>query len=122
MHHVVTYLSGPLLAVTDLFYTFIDSSTVNISWNPPYTLPGTAITGYNISIYSNGMTTTNFTSRDYYSLQLTDITDSSCNEIKVTVSGYNGLSGENQSLQKLYLPSGTVALRMNLLTLFAFVS
>ena len=113
-----------MLAVTDLLYTFIDSSTVNISWNPPYTLPGTAITGYNISTYSNGVTAIDFSFSNYYSLLLTDITDSFCNEIKVTVSGYNGLSGENQSLQKLYLPSGTVALRMNfyVLTLFAFVS
>ena len=93
---------GPLSSVVDLSYSFIDSSTVNISWSPPFTLPGTDITGYNISATSNGTTTNYFTSNTYYELSLTD---SPCNEIIITVSGYNGLDGENTTLTGIYLPS-----------------
>ena len=73
---------------------------------PPFTLPGTTITGYNISVTSNGTTTNYFTSDSYYVLQLSDITDSPCNEINITVSGYNGLDGETNSLLRIYLTSG----------------
>ena len=91
----------------NLSYFFINSSLVTISWKPPYTLPGTAIAGYNISVTSNGTTTDYFTSDSYYELQLSDITDSPCDEIITTVSGYNGLNGETASIFGLYLPSGT---------------
>ena len=87
-------------------HSFIDSSIINISWSPPFTLPGTAITGYNISVTSNGTTTNYFTSDSYYVLQLSDITDSPCNEINITVSGYNGLDGETRSIAGIYLPLG----------------
>ena len=90
---------GRLSSVVDLFYSFIDSSTVNISWSPPFTLPGTDITGYNVSATaSNGTTANHFTSNSYYELSLTDITDSPCTEVIITVSGYNGLDGENTTL------------------------
>ena len=92
---------GPLSPVGGLSSTFINSSTVNISWSPPFTLPGTAITGYNISVTSNGTTTNYFTSDSYYVLQLSDITDSPCNEISITVSGYNGLDGETNEIQRM---------------------
>ena len=85
---------------------FINSSTVNVSWSPPFTLPGTAITGYNISVTSNGTTTNYFTSDSYCVLQLSDITNSPCNEINITVLGYNGLDGETNSLSRIYLASG----------------
>ena len=87
-------------------YFFSNSSTVNISWSSPFTLPGTAITGYNISVTSNGTATNYFTSDNYYVLQLSDITDSPCNEVNLTVSGYNGLDGETSSLPRIYIPSG----------------
>ena len=48
-----------LSSVSDLASSFIDPSSVNISWSPPFTLPGTTITGYNISVTSNGTTTIN---------------------------------------------------------------
>ena len=73
---------------------------------PPFTLPGTAITGYNISVTSNGATTNYSTSDSYYVIQLSDITDSPCYEINITVSGYNGLDGETNSLLRIYLTSG----------------
>ena len=72
----------------------VNPSTINISWTPPFTLPGTVITGYNISVTSNGTTTNYFTSDTYYVLQLSD--SFSC--YSVTVSGYNGLNGETFSL------------------------
>ena len=98
--------SGPLSSVGDLSSSFINSSTINISWSPPLTLPGTAITGYNISVTSNGTTTNYFTSDSYYVLQLSDITDSPCDEINITVSGYNGLDGEANIISGLYFKSG----------------
>ena len=85
---------------------YLIPSATNISWSPPFTLPGTAITGYNISATSNGTTADYFTSDSYYVLLLTDITDSPCTEINITVSGYNGLNGETDSLSGIYLPGG----------------
>ena len=96
---VLSLISGPLSSVDNLSYSFIDSSTINISWSPPFTLPGTHITGYNISVTtSNGTTTDYYTSNSYYVLLLTDITDSPCDQITITVSGYNGLKGEDESI------------------------
>ena len=104
---LLSLISGPLSSVDGLSYSFIDSSTINISWSPPFTLPGTHITGYNISVTtSNGTTTDYYTSNSYYVLLLTDITDSSCDQITITVSGYNGLNGEDESISGIYLPSG----------------
>ena len=96
---LLSLISGPLSSVDGLSYSFIDSSTINISWSPPFTLPGTHITGYNISVTtSNGTTTDYYTSNSYYVLLLTDITDSPCDQITITVSGYNGLIGEDESI------------------------
>ena len=92
---------GPLSPVGGLSFVLVNSSTIDISWSPPFTLPGTAITGYNISVTSNGTTTNYFTSDSYYVLQLSDITDSPCNEINITVSGYNGLDGESKEIQRM---------------------
>ena len=96
--------SGPLSSVGDLSSSFINSSTVNISWSPPFTLPGTTITGYNISVTSNGTFTNYFTSDSYYVLQLSG--SFSCNDTSVTVSGYNGLNGEINSVSRMYFTSG----------------
>ena len=74
----------------------VDSFTVNISWSPPFTLPGTTITGCNISVTSNGTTTNYYISDSYYVLQLSS--SFSCNNASVAVSGYNGLDGETLSL------------------------
>ena len=104
---LLSLISGQLSSVDDLSYSFIDSSTINISWSPPFTLPGTHITGYNISVTtSNGTTTDYYTSNSYYVLLLIDITDSPCDQITITVSGYNGLNGKNESISGIYLPSG----------------
>ena len=80
------------------------SSTIKISWSPPFTLSGTDITGYNVSATaSNGTTANHFTSNSYYELSLTDITDSPCTDsINVSVSGYNGLDGEVSQLTGIH--------------------
>ena len=98
-HYCLSFNSGQLSSVDGLSYSFIDSSTINISWSPPFTLPGTHITGYNISVTtSNGTTTDYYTSNSYYVLLLTDIIDLPCDQITITVSGYNGLNGEDESI------------------------
>ena len=93
-------MTGPLSSVGGLSYSFINSSTVNITWSPPLTLPGTSTIGYNISNNLNSVQT--FTMETYHVLLLTD---SSCNEIFITVSGYNGLDGENNTIS-YYIPPG----------------
>ena len=80
-----------------------------MSWSPPFTLPGTVIIGYNVSFTSNGTITNHFTSESYYILQLNNISDSPCKEIRVGVSGYNGLDGKNKSLSGIYIQSGMQA-------------
>ncbi len=55
---------------------------------------------------SNGTTTDYYTSNSYYELLLIDITDSHCDQITITVSGYNGLNGEDEAISGIYLPSG----------------
>ena len=100
---LLSLVSGPLSSVDGLSYSFIESSTINISWSPPFTLPGTHITGYNISVTtSNGTTTDYYTSNSYEVLLLTDITDSPCDQITIIVSGYNGMNGENESISGVY--------------------
>ena len=90
-------------------YLFIDSLTVNISWSPPFALPSKSAADYNISVTSNGTTTKHFTSDSYFVLQLSNITDSPCNEINVTVSRYNTVSGIiSMPVITFYPPSGTV--------------
>ena len=101
--YILSLISGPLSSVDGLSYSMINCSTINISWSPPFTLPGTHITGYNISVTtSNGTTTDYYTSNSYYVLLLTDITDSPYHNVtsQVTVSGYNGLDGSESSLIK----------------------
>ena len=43
-------LTGPPGAVNDLTVVFINSTTVLISWCPPFTLEGIPILGYNVTI------------------------------------------------------------------------
>ena len=97
-------MTGPLSSVVGLSYSFINSSTVNITWSPPFTLPGTNIIGYNISNNLNSVQT--FTMETYYVLLLTDITDSSSEQISITVVGYNGLDGDIDGTLEIYLPAG----------------
>ena len=88
---------GPLSSVCNLSYYFINSSTVNISWSAPFTLPGTYITGYNISVTSiNGTSSDLFTLNNYYLLYLMEIRN--CYVMNIAVSGFNGQNGETEVL------------------------
>ena len=101
------YHTGPLSSVRGLSYSFINSSTVNITWSPPFTLPDTNIIGYNISVAINGSNSDSlFTMESYYEFILTSVTDSPCDQISITVAGYNGLDGDTNTLPVVYLPTG----------------
>ena len=52
-------LSGLLASVVDLNYTFINGSSVLLTWTAPYTLDNVPITGYYILNGSGNITTTN---------------------------------------------------------------
>ena len=61
---------------------------------------------------SNG-TTTYFTSDSYYLLQLNEITDSPCNEISITLSGYNGLDEISAQYQDYTFHQVNLSIYMN---------
>ena len=52
-------LLGPLSIVNDLNYTFLNGSSVLLSWTAPYTLDNVPITGYYIYDGYNNITTNN---------------------------------------------------------------
>ena len=98
--------TGLLSSVVDISHNFIDSSTINISWNPPFTLPGTHITGYNISVTSIMFNISQFITDTYYVLTAPNNTDP-CYEISITISGCNGAgNGEMTTISSLYFPKG----------------
>ena len=100
--------TGLLSSVVDISHYFIDSSSLNISWNPPFTLPGTHITGYNISVTSIMFNISQFITDTYYVLTAPNNTDP-CDhdEFSITVSGYNGAgNGEMTTISSLYFPKG----------------
>ena len=62
--------SGLLESVSNLTAAFIDSSTILISWSPPFALEGVPILGYNVTI-TNTTSGENITiSVDYYATML----------------------------------------------------
>ena len=99
-------LTGPLSSFGNISNDFTDSSSLNISWNPPFTLPGTYITGYNISVTSIMFNISQFNTDTYYVLTAPNNTDP-CDEISITVSGYNGAGNrEMTTISSLYFPKG----------------
>ena len=99
-------LTGSLSSVVDISHYFIDSSSLNISWNPPFTLPGTHITRYIISVTIIMFNISQFITDTYYVLTAPNNTDP-CDEISITVSGYNGAgNGEMTTISSLYFPTG----------------
>ena len=47
-------LAGTLDPVSDLRVTLLNSTTVNISWSPPFTLEGVPILGYIVTVITTG--------------------------------------------------------------------
>ena len=86
------YFIGPLDPVVDLSCSFINSSAINISWIPPFTLPNTTINGYNFSVttYEEEIAK-NFTPYTYYLFILSNMTNFF--NATLTVAAYNGLNG-----------------------------
>ena len=110
---------GPLSSVGDISHYFIDSSSLNISWNPPFTLPGTHITGYNISVTSIMFNISQFITDTYYVLTAPNNTDP-CDEISITASGYNGAgNGEMTTIPSLYFSAGDYYLLVCFGTLYS---
>ena len=55
----IPYFLGPLGSVSVLNYTFLNGSSVLLSWIVPYTLDNVPITGYYINNGFNDITTNN---------------------------------------------------------------
>lgn len=96
-HNYIYRYIGPLTSIDNFSYSFPHSDIANISWIPPYTLPGIDIIGYNITFTTTNNTTMTtvsdiFTSSNYYSLY-----KAQCEKIIFAVTGYNGLNGANGS-------------------------
>ena len=64
--------AGLLESVSNLAVTPVNSTTVLISWNPPFTLEGVPILGYNVTITTSGenetMSVEGDTTMLYYSI------------------------------------------------------
>ena len=91
---VVFSFSGLLADVGDLKYTFINGSSVLLTWTPPYTLNNVPITGY----YINDNI---FTSNNSIVLSTTD--PDPCILTNVTVSPVNDAGiGETNSIDFYY--------------------
>ena len=76
----VNTICMPIPVFLSMFIHYI-SSTVNITWSPPFTLPDTNIIGYNISVAINGSNSASlFTMESHYEFILTSVTNSPCND------------------------------------------
>ena len=79
------FLLGPLGSVSDLNYSFLNGSSVLLSWTAPYTLDNVPITGYYINDGFNNITTNNTNNRilsatyDPYPCVLTNISIAAIN-------------------------------------------
>ena len=95
-----------LLSVGDISHYFIDSSSLNISWNPPFTLPGHISLDITYQLLVSLFNISQFITDTYYVLTAPNNTDP-CDEISITVSGYNGAgNGELTTTSSLYFPKG----------------
>ena len=91
-------LLGPLSIVNDLNYTFLNGSSVLLSWTAPYTLDNVSITGYYIYDGYNNITTNNTV------ITLVSATDpDSCVLANISVAAINGAGiGEPNNISFYY--------------------
>ena len=86
------HVTGPLESVSNLTVVSINSTTVLISWSPPFTLEGVPILGYNVTITNTisgeneTMSVEGDTTMLYYSIDHPDPD----NNFTVTVVPING--------------------------------
>ena len=99
---------GPLESVSDLTVVSINSTTVLISWSPPFTLEGVPILGYNVTI-------TNTTSEEELEIENTTMLNYTFSiddpdldsDFTVTVVPINGAGpGENVSIKFIFSLGG----------------
>ena len=88
---------GPLSTVNDLNYTFLNGSSVLLTWTAPYTLDNVPITGYYINDGFNNITTNNTNS----TLSATDPDPCVLNNISVAAINGAGI-GESNNISFYY--------------------
>ena len=82
---------GSLASVNDLNYTFLNGSSVLLSWTAPYTLDNVPITEYHITHGFNNITTNNTNS----TLSATDPDPCALNNISVAAINGAGIGEPN---------------------------
>ena len=95
--------TGPLEAVIDFTVVSINSTTVLISWSPPFTLEGVPILGYNVTITnttSGEELETAITTMLNYTFSIDD--PDTDNNFTVTVVPING-AGPGENVTKLFI-------------------
>ena len=109
MHNINLHV-GLLESVNDLTVVSINSTTVLISWSPPFTLEGVPILGYNVTITNTPtgenetMSVEGDTTMLYYSINYPDPD----NNFTVTVVPING-AGPGENVTKRFLfPIGEI--------------
>ena len=96
--------TGLLQSVTDLTVVSINSTTVLISWSPPFTLKGVPILGYNVMITDTAsgenetMSVEGDTTMLFYTIDHPDPD----NNFTVTVVPING-AGPGENVTKVFL-------------------
>ena len=96
---------GPLHAVSDINYNFINFTSLNITWSAPFTLEGVDILGYNITITNttDNMSYAYFVQGTHYNIESNGDT---CTELTLTFSGYNGAGNGSVTYGNFYFPKG----------------
>ena len=111
MQHIYLSLvdthTGLLEAVSNLNVVSINSTTVLISWSPPFTLEGVPILGYNVTITnttSGEMSVEGDTTMLYYSINHPDPD----NNFTVTVVPINGAGPGEPAVTTIIIPLLTI--------------
>ena len=98
VYQINYYSSGLLASVGDLNYTYINGSSVNLTWTEPYSLDDVPITGYSINDGFNNTITTNKTN---IILSATD--PDPCVSTNISVTAINGAGiGEPNNISIYY--------------------
>ena len=82
-----TQYTGLLASVGDLNYTYINGSSVNLTWTAPYSLDNVPITGYHVD---DGFNNFNTTTTNNNSIVLSATNPDVCNITTITISPING--------------------------------
>ena len=97
-HYIQMHAAGLLESVSNLAVVLINSSTVLISWSPPFTLEGVPILGYNVTVTTYNVTVFTKDVMLYHSIEHFN------NIFTVTVVPIN-VVGAGKSTHTLYSPS-----------------